>query len=1514
MREYENHGDSDQPMQIQKEKKEFQPINAGQDQKMRQEITNDQYLVQKQRMDEYMKSVGLFRETKRENTRERLVRSAIIQNLGSERYAKIDALKIKKPGNPDSTEKVALHHSVGAKLMAEGQDVIEFNVALNDHKHQLMSEKGVQGILSSGKKSAWKKEEKVRWFNKNKFLTWTGLCKTKDKIERENRILRENKEAAGRKTTEEVLTEAYGTRYGEKVKGKTLNQLRHKESENKEAGTRKDRFNLIGPSDSGKYSIEDVEKYILELGQSVLKKRLSDWDWKEDEELKDFKKVTITLQGYDAGGVAVSLGAMRIKRWIADNYPRFLDKVNFQIIQYDPTSRMEGATGKKAEIDHDPVDEKLAKKDPRYMALGENADTTVVYSLHSGSGQEFKPQVVKGAKRVILTMGDHSVNLEKKDQSQGKDTRQTYFAEKDGKVEAFRASGLNELDEGIYIADDNNNLIRLRSLEEYDALAKTLIDTKKQSSRHEVIREVVGSWFGLNGDELTEGAKEKRKNDQQPEEPKAAEQKAEEKKEEKKEQKEQKDGKSVRQAAEGLVDDVFQSVVSELNKEKAAEKQEQADKEQKQFEKDVSQLFLGLASQIHDPNSKGSDEIWSRIGKLGENPNEESVTYRQLRAAAEKVKDLAEGMADLRGRLVDDPKKQVSAAELMDAMNRLSETANAYYDTHRGHQYTERGAERRKGCDLIRLMTEQFYNRMSKLMGGKPIPAITEKNTEKKIKASDGPKAKKRMEELAADYAKWKKHFALREGCERTSIRDRAALFDTFAEDIEVYKASYRIKDWPKEIEEAIKAANYYRFQNTVIMEFEKKTGQDLEDPLMKMTRTHAEEMDNRKAKDKKLSPEETDQGLKEDKVRAIEEIDRWFLRNYNNAGMAGRLVQIRNHHGEIVTKLLKKTKRERLFIYYLIETGKRKTPDVVAAFDAQMNYTPDLSKFKDQMLASKLKVMSRIFGDYVYMHKLADAMQINDDYQAVIRDAALLDQKEQSRNEIIDEEGKQEETPAGGPEEALKKADETRTGCLKELVDAVKEYRDDLEKKQKEGLKEPDEELVRLRKKADTALKALIKADNAVDEASRIGKIDPLGEKRPETLYNQKDTNKEDVPTHISLGGTALSSVSEFSHYAVNGGVAGFDMLKKGISMTGLVPYQPTTWRLRDGELANYQFYSGGNVATALTAAGDALSAFASAYYFAKNIDGMHAGDIGMNVASLLNSTAKMALDIGKGMETAKYFAKQAVDFDKNRVLEFSKPMQGLAIGVGAVTAGIGTYRTIAGGLDLMNTKNAAKLLAKKNEKLARKKWETTEEIKQREAKEKPEEREKRLLEERRAKFDKNMLKLSKKMNERKVKVAAVETIGAVSSTVGLVIPGIGTLSMVATVTAMALGATSLTKIRTMIFDEYFEFGKYLEKAKRAMKKRGQEIYNMDEFQLRMRRMLAASLGYADMFSACDHVVKRYADQVCQRLYGSASVRATDPEEIKGYIQLAKSFGLPVDLKKHKPSPEQLARKMNAK
>ncbi|MBR3538140.1 MAG: hypothetical protein IKN79_03605 [Eubacterium sp.] len=1366
-------------------------VNAPQ-QEQRKLKEENLYRVQKQTGQEYYKDVNRLKGDVQQNTGKHLVRNAIIKNLGSDRYAAIDGLKLKKAEEP-STQEIKLHHSAGTKLLAEGEDVIEFSVA------------GLKSLQYRSQPSADEqlKESRVRWYNKNKFLTWTGLSKTKKEVERDNKEIREKKEKAKaeREKVNRRIEKTYGDKYEEIVAGKKLNQLRKKEVVNQKTGATKTRFLISAQKNKGKYSEENIEEYILELGKSVLKQKLDEADWGEDDAVAAFRPVNIVLQGHGSGAVAVGKGAMRIRKWVADNYPRFLSKINFQMIQYDPRSNEDDS-------ELDLADEKLAKKDPRYMPLGENANTTVVYSLKNMSDA---PRKVKYAKRIILTMADHSVKLEEKDESQGTTTRNTYFAEKEGKVEAFRATGLGELDEGIYIADDHNNLIRLKSLEEYDALQKSLMKGEKKKDSIKAVRSVVKDFFRANGEEVTEEKKAKVKA-----------------------------------------------------------------KEEKPVDQEVKRVYAEVLSQLKDEN-----EIWKKLASRSKAEDKQSVPYKQLLDAAELVRRLAARLTNKNGELSKRGAGTIDVRDLMDAMNRLSETANIFYDTHRGHQYTQEGKDHRAACDMLRQLSDEFYDKLNIAMGGVGKSAITEKPVRGKISTKDGVKAGERISEMASVYAKWKKHFAFREGSERINIRDKANMFAAYQKDIEIYKSTHLVKDWPADVKDAIRAANDYQFRNAVIEKVEEKTG-GVMDEMQSFTRSYAEEMDNRSKGKNKLKKEEVDQNLSPEQVQAVESIDKWFIRNYNNAGLAGRFIGVRNHHGEIISALLAKSKRERLFIYYLIETGKRKSPEVMDAYASQGAYMPDLDKFKDQMLASKLKVMSRVFGGYVYMHKLTEAMQINEDYQELISDCAELDVKD-----------------ARPTSEFKDKPVEYRAHLLKDLYTSTKHLRDEqlkykkdyLDKKKKNAGKE--EELHALERTAQLLLEKLIEADETVGKEKSYGAIGEKGEKKAEQQYNLKNQNLMDLQDNTGMAASAGSAL------AANAGIV-------------------AGWGLKDSALAKFNFVSNSITANSIAGAGQVLSAVYSIYHIAKNHENMHYGDIiGQDVASAVKSVLQTTTAIWTGIESGKQYQDLAKNFVEGAEITTSTALKGVGVATAGITALQSTYQTVSGTLDLKNNKNASKYLNKKINTAYRAKLEVSSEGDQDPAEQTEERR--RLEEEfRRAKYDKNIKKLSKDLGTRKAAYSAIQAVGAGLSIAGVFIPVAGMVVGLAgtalTTVAGVLSGMHLTSARTMMFDDYFQFDKYLDQAKAVMKKNHRKIYNEEEFANRMRRTLMASLGYSDLISACDQIAKRYADQIRMRLFGKPDEQAKDKAERDGYIQMIKSFGLPYDEKKKVPSLNALARKMNGR
>ena len=1595
------------------------------------------------------------------------VRSAILDKLGRERYKAFDGLKIKK-AEDEPEGKVALHHAQGSKYALNGEDVIEFDIAGSGFRYPRMEHKDM---------TAWEdtdeyreKEIKVSWYNKIKPFTWLPKVKTKKHIEK----LNQDREEMNRK-----IEKIYGERIDEKVRGKKLGHLRKKESINDKEAT-KTRFYLRGPNsiNVGKYSEDHLEEYIFELGRSTLANRLERLELLDNDQIAKEKPLHVMVQGHSRGGVASVLGAMRIKRWIADNHPRLLGKVNFDLIQYDPVAGGPENFGMNAEVDHSPADEKLAKKDPRYMSLGEEANTTVVYSMHTDHSAFFTPQKVKNPKRIILTMADHGVNLNQTDNSQkGDATRITYLAEKNGKVEAFRSSGLSELDEGVYICDDQNNLIRIKSLEEYDAIAEPLLKGSHfQSARHEVVRDSVKTWFQGKGEQITEedfrqdkkqfSVKKESKAEEQPfagrlktkEEveaefyapPKEMEAALKEKKKldgmprntpAEKEAYDKRNKKYITAKRSGIkayinrlykqkggyIDrgrkdylDMIADLSYYMEKEKAglpdaerpkkiaklrdkikvspyyysadrfmpgylknalyagtdskikdivyppgeqekvkrgAAKQEEVRKEAAQQEESrkeavqreevkkeevqkeevkkedvkqeralnkeeekkqdenrlgtkwdgqVTELFTELCSSIRDDyyddnvDDQLSDEIWSRVREIGE---DDSATFRQFRSAVMQVKNLAESL-----KPGNDESSRPDAKRLMRAMAKLSETANAFYDTHRGHQYSDRGKEHRKACDMVRQITRQFYDRMDIAMGGTGYGNMVTKKNPEKMDKDHRAVSKMKMEELVDVYGKWKKHFAFQEGLERSKIRDRAKLFEPYERFIDMYRDTHRVKEWPKEIEEVIREAASYRVQNRVLETFEKeKDGMD--DPLLNLTKKHVDTVAGRTAPEEKLESKEIDAKLSPKQLKALDSIDQWFLRNYNNGGLVGSMLNIKNHHGEIVSELFSKTKRERLFIYYLIETRQRKNPGVFDVFNSQ-SYIPNLDRFKDRMLASKFKVMSHIMGGYTYMGKVTESMQINRDYRRLIKDCAKLDAgvKEVKGKEL---------------EDLQKKKEEYRTYTMVRTAQSAKAFREEAIRVGELGKKATKKDRDSLKEKQQAFLKdleALIRADDAVGEAIKYGESLGTVEKsesgerslnKNDRYYNVKDTNRNDLADNTDTYTKAGSAVAGNVHMFVNGGIFYGASVKEGINLAKGKEYNPTWWKLKENSYMNPGTYGSTISAATISSLGSLLGACYGVYNLVTNWDNLHGLDRAASVAGILQSAGTCTNTVMTTVDTAKELAG-------GLEATTSALTKTVGVSVAGLKAGTDLYTTISGHYDCKNSENAKKLLSDKIKKRyldQMMSW--SKDSKKKDEPETEEQKAKREKEFRAARYEHNMLKLSKNISDRKRTYAGIQTVGSLMTVAGLTVPVAGTLisgaGSVISALAGVFSGMKLTEIRENMFDQYFEFDSFMKDALEEMNKRGQPVNDPNEFRIRMRRVVAASAGYADLISACDQISKKYADQICKGLFGDDEDRV-EGEYRDAYIQIVKSFGLPYDEKKKIPNPELLARRMNGK
>lgn len=1962
-------------------RKALTPIQVTEQQQAR--VNNDQYTIRRMDETQYHIETAKISENTLSNIPRVNVRNAIIDNLGRDRYAAFDELMIKKEGEEENKD-IALHHSLGSKLSLEGEDVLEFNMAGSGFMNYSLPHKEMKGY---GTSDDYKDKKSVSWYNINRFLTWTGLVKTKSQIEDYNAL-----HSGHNKKIEDI----YGRKV-ESLKGQKMNHIRKKESVN-DKNARKTRFYMRGPNvvNTGKYSEDRLEEYILELGKETLKNKFDLWDFLDDEDLAKEKPVNIIIQGHSRGAVASGLGAMRLKRWVYDNYPRLLNKVKFQLIQYDPVAGGYENFGFNSKIDHAPESEKDATKDKRYMSLGDEADTTVVYSMHTQYPALFTPQYVKNAKRIILTAAGHGANLDKTDETQDKTTRVTYLAEKNGKIEAFRSTGLGELDEGIYIADDQNNLIKIRNMEEYDALAKTLLaGVSMQDSRHETVRKAVETWFSKEkksvGDiekkksdkaeakeaeekfrnelsslttpaalkkiqeekdklekmpqdtpansakylkkkekylkakkaglinyvnslykqkgsyinktrrdylrelinlsyhlekdtggfhsesrtkkiadskeklrkfvgvddldrflppylkrELYFGSEEKvraffgmpasvhiEEKEEKPvkiveekaEEEKPVEnveEKAEEKVEEKKigeekpaetvEEKKvkelpftyhdvqtdipgmdqayeeqqanncfactgsallnhfiarkkgegnvtrrftQKDFRNFRPEVRkfdetnqaGIEEQAYYSAIKEINryagegktatgaifemgdfmldklsenkienvmlnrfmlnvpdfakeniekksadvrmgnykaafadkiaqiiseggaagvlissgkdhhyvtvtgikgdeltvydsiyykgpvtrkldyfiktnrqleiswlsdvkppeelekeypnleykegkaptlkqesineyltsishtkgvtvlkemddneeglnmaqmsyipvkdlaiekkqlkdavddaadweqeelikeqeaKEKAEEEAKQKEAEealkqkepelkepeqkaseqkeaekavqeeikeeqkveqkeelkeeakQKEAEKNENEQFESSVKDVFRDIFKGRGSFPDILKKLNydfKSEKNEEVSYNRIHAAAERVSALIARSGE--------EKNAPGPEELMETMTVLSESANAYYDLHRGHQYTSRGQNRRESCDSIRQLVNEFYDRLDMKTGGKGFGNVTEAAFPEETTSKEKKKAGEKLKELYEHYEKWKKHFAAREGCDRITVRDKAKLFASYERYIEIYKASHPVRKRSKEMDEIIRTAAYYKLQNAVVSRFEdQKTG--FNDPLAKLAHSHADAMDNRQKPERELK-KDTDKGLSTDQLKAVDAIDQWFVRNYNNTGAVGWAVGARNHHGEAVTALLNKTKRERLFIYYLIETRKRKNPDIMDVYLSQMqDYVPDLEKLKSQMLHTRFKVLSHLSGQYVAMNKLSEATQINREYKDLIVDCA----EPVSLNETDKAEKLQE----------LKKDKVAyRTYALGEVFRSTKTYRDKASEYLKKGKKDAktEAELNALKEKAASDLKELIAADTAVGEAEGYAKIDEKDLKLKTDASSRPDTNPAELSQNTAYYKKYGAMAAENTGSVVKG-------VSKGISY---IPVPGSGgWKLKDSTLAATDFFAGTVSASGVNAVGSLLTAIYGIYNLSKGASSLHAGDIGANIVKIANSVTQTTTNVWKGVEATQQYISSA-DKVMQGAVSFSPALKVMGAVTSGISTGLESYNAVSGLLDCRNHSKAVAYLkqraAEKGDKNAGQE-----------------------------KFEKNMLKVSGKLSSRKAGMGGFNAVASGMTVAGLFVPFFGTvITLTGVGLTMLAGAVNIfgidmKNIRRTMFDSYFGFDEFMDKAQAEMKRRGEKIYDMKEFKRRMRRMLAAAAGFSDVETACDHIGKKYADYVCSRLFGEDGERTTDENEKKGYIQLIKSFGLPYSEQKKLPGAAALARKMNGR
>ncbi len=424
-------------------------------------------------------------------------------------------------GNRSRNNLYELESNRGAKYLLEGESVLEFDFggtgATELQRGKLEKRFADNNAYNMYEELPLKDKELTSTWGKiwRKCLSWIpGIWSTKERnayVRRYNEAAAYNREQARQAYGESVTLEKNGKR-------KTFEYIRRKDEIVSDNSTTKTRYTMAGPNliNGGDYQLDNLEEYALALGSEWLapKLRAIADDVGDGPVPQGIKKLHVMFQGHSRGGVAASMAAMRLNKWLHDHFEEKIAKlVQFDIIQYDPVPGKFSRTGirEKAELDTD----KYYNRDgtetrnidrARYRSLGDQQNSTLIYCLRTFKDHFFTPQQVLGAKRVILTVRDHnsifSHEVTSNKSADKKAHRSPYLDLENNK--AYRGSGVNEMDEGLYFADAKNVLHRVKSFNEYKRMRDTILAGEamdRQEKRQDVLDRVAIAWFDTHAEE-----------------------------------------------------------------------------------------------------------------------------------------------------------------------------------------------------------------------------------------------------------------------------------------------------------------------------------------------------------------------------------------------------------------------------------------------------------------------------------------------------------------------------------------------------------------------------------------------------------------------------------------------------------------------------------------------------------------------------------------------------------------------------------------------------------------------------------------------------------------------------------------------------------------------------------------------------------------------------------------------------------------------------------------------------
>ncbi|MBR4530155.1 MAG: hypothetical protein IKO80_07750, partial [Lachnospiraceae bacterium] len=612
-----------------------------------------------------------------------------------------------------------------------------------------------------------------------------------------------------------------------------------------------------------------------------------------------------------------------------------------------------------------------------------------------------------------------------------------------------------------------------------------------------------------------------------------------------------------------------------------------------------------------------------------------------------------------------------------------------------------------------------------------------------------------------------------------------------------------------------------------------------------------------------KLSFADQTEGLEPEQLRGIEAIDNWLIRNFQNGGLAGAAITaVKNSHEDFVSALLSLTKRERLHMYYLVETGKRKNPGVVDVGASQSSvYTPDLEAFKDQMLATKWKFWTRITGGYTYMNKLSQAFRKTMEYRREIQSLAALKNEKKELAEKL-EKG----SNAGTVEQTAL----LRQSRLIELKGALEEYYRNLKSAEKAKGRMKGAEEAKCREAAEycqNLMKELVRLDSLLGEAYKAAE------------------DGEDVPDTVSTAASQTATLAGLPNNAIAGLNAANDFFDK-------------PWNLETAGWSKANLWTGG-VAGAAGSVANLVGAVTTLIALKDSWAHMSGEERAEKILSITGSAfsavengVKIAELVEKGGSLSRYATA-------GEVTQTAGTVVGAAGSV--ISGGIAIAKTVGAAKMASHGSHASDYFLKKREGAALEKdlYGDISKEKKRELK-----------------YEKNMMLLQQDLTKREAKNAATAWVDAGLSVAGIFVPGLGVVSACFSVVSSIIDSKVVSGIRTRLFDNFFNMDSLVDKA--AASKDAQRLLRLPDlkqadretFKESLRKRVAACAGFCDMSAAAEEICGKFARLIREKLFGG---KAESDEEKNGYIEFVRALNLSYNEQKELPAENILMRKLSA-